>query len=767
MHDDATMTWPGLDEEGRTPTSELDERYVDLGLIAVGGMGEVRRVRDTWLDTTWAMKVLSPTLAGDLGARRRFIEEAQLMARLQHPGIVAVHDRGELAGGRLWYTMTEVQGITFSERIASLERPVPTPLLRQVLHEVEQVARTLHVAHEAGVVHRDIKPSNVMLGRFGEVLVMDWGIARTPETGRRGVAVGTPQYMAPEQVLGEEGTPCDVYALGGVLHEVLTGARPMPLVGAAAVARLRRGPPPVHLAGSVPRDLRLLVQDMLRADPDARPPAQVVADRIRAWRDGSAKAEEARRVTREAASLRSRIAKRLEQAAALRLEARVGLLAVPMSAPSEARHAAWALEDEADDLERTARVEEAVWLQRLGSALHLDPECGPALATLADHYAQQLEHAARSGRDRDAAALEVHLRRYDVEGRHARLLRGLTRLSLTTVPEGATVRAFRVVSRSRTLVEELHGDLGRTPLQGVELPHGSWVLVVAHPGREPVRVPVLLERGADRGQAEAVVLPPAGSIPEGFSYVPAGRFRCGGDPEAMEAFPGQDVWLDGYLIQDRHVTVAEYMVFLADLARRGEDWQDVAPRTRDGGILAERRGASIVPLPFPGQPMRAVDVPITGVSAGDAMAYAAWRSERDGVVYALPTELQWEKAARGVDGRIHPWGNTFDPTRANLPSGGPDALAPSVAGQFPLDVGPWGTRDVAGNVMDWCGNAWAETVADVVPVTGPLGEDTLIVGRGGSYVSGSSYDGRCASRRASPSGMTWSFAGFRLVRSLR
>src|SRR5262249_47603013 len=129
-----------------------------------------------------AMKVLQDEAAGDEGAKARFLREARLTARLQHPGIVPVHDCGILTDGRPWFTMKEVRGTTLSDLIATLHKDTgagPAPeALRRLLDVFVRVCEAVAYAHLSGVLHCDLKPANVMVGEFGEVLVLDWGIAR-------------------------------------------------------------------------------------------------------------------------------------------------------------------------------------------------------------------------------------------------------------------------------------------------------------------------------------------------------------------------------------------------------------------------------------------------------------------------------------------------------------------------------------------------------------------------------------------------------------
>src|SRR5262249_20851756 len=163
------------------PPGQTGDRYQLFGEIARGGMGCVLRGRDAELGRELAVKVLLEKHAGRPEVVRRFVEEAQLGAQLQHPGVVPVYDAGRF-GGRPFFTMKLVKGQTLQALLAG--RAGPAADLPRLLNVALQVAQAVAYAHAHGVIHRDLKPANVMLGTFGEVQVMDWGLAKVlPEGG--------------------------------------------------------------------------------------------------------------------------------------------------------------------------------------------------------------------------------------------------------------------------------------------------------------------------------------------------------------------------------------------------------------------------------------------------------------------------------------------------------------------------------------------------------------------------------------------------------
>jgi serine/threonine protein kinase len=246
-------------------------RYNLLRYVACGGMGSVWLAEDTVLKRRVALKVLDLAApADDLDVR--LLREARILAVLEHPGMVPVHDAGTLADGRAFCCMKYVEGQTLAQHIATLNLPHRLRLL-------ERIAEPLDFAHARGFIHRDLKPDNVMIGAFGEVLVMDWGLAKggvtSLEAGEteiatavqptqnslrvtgQGSVLGTRGYMSPEQARGEIEVDhrTDIFSLGAILTFMLTGSAPGELPAASL---------------SVPRPLRAICEKAMAADPDAR-----------------------------------------------------------------------------------------------------------------------------------------------------------------------------------------------------------------------------------------------------------------------------------------------------------------------------------------------------------------------------------------------------------------------------------------------------------------------------------------------------------------
>jgi hypothetical protein len=229
--------------------SAVEEKYEDRGEVGHGGMGTVHRVFDLHLRRESALKLLKPEVGFKHREIQRFVDEAQITGQLDHPNIVPIHELGQDVSGAHYFTMKLVQGENLERAIAIAgEERLEPETLAELLKIFVKVCEAVAFAHSRGVIHRDLKPANIMVGEFGQVYVMDWGIARIlaksleqpkrVQLGRTegagdldtpGTIVGTPRYMAPEQVQGLHDVTderADIFALGGTLYHILTGHAP-------------------------------------------------------------------------------------------------------------------------------------------------------------------------------------------------------------------------------------------------------------------------------------------------------------------------------------------------------------------------------------------------------------------------------------------------------------------------------------------------------------------------------------------------------------
>jgi len=275
------------------------ERYEQLGEHARGGIGRVTRARDRRLGRLVAVKEL---IRRDAGHEARFVREALITARLDHPGIVPVHEAGRWPSGEPYYVMKLVAGRTLHERFAA------ATTLRDrlaLLPYVVAVADAVGYAHHEGVVHRDLKPANIVIGEFGETVVVDWGLAHDvklalPALVEDDGVLGTPAYMAPELATGsvvDPGDPRgDVYAIGAIVYELLAGRPPYyndpddtaatRATPRAILARAIAGPP-MPVVG--PRALVAIVERAMAREPAGRhADATALAAALRGFLAGTA-----------------------------------------------------------------------------------------------------------------------------------------------------------------------------------------------------------------------------------------------------------------------------------------------------------------------------------------------------------------------------------------------------------------------------------------------------------------------------------------------
>ncbi|MBI4605088.1 MAG: SUMF1/EgtB/PvdO family nonheme iron enzyme, partial [Planctomycetes bacterium] len=730
------------------PTAAPEDRYAIESELGSGGSGRILLAHDQRIGRRVAMKVLREDQRTPR-ALSRLAEEAQATGQLEHPNIPPVYDAGEHPEHGPYFTLRLVRGRTLREilRDISVGRAETARhfTLTRLVQILQQVAMGIHYAHSRGVVHRDLKPENIMVGDFGEVQILDWGVAKV--AGRKsdssfhvaplalklssreetadGTVSGTLSYMAPEQARGwveDIDHRTDIFGLGAVLYEILTfhppyeGRRLQEVLERAGACDVV--PPRVRAPRhEIPPSLELICLKALAASKEDRhQDAMAFHEDLQVFLDGTLEGERRAREAGQHVARGKELAReyrRLAEAeAALRLEGQRKLELFQPHDPVERKAEGWTLFDLAarKEAERIQVFSEATAL--LQTAINIDPASAEAKAALAELYWQRFEEAERAKSRSEMAIYRRLVERHD-QGRLAARLEDKGLLTAVTSPPGALAFLRRVVEREWRLAEEEGACLGTTPLK-LDLPTGDYVLVLRKEGYRDTRFPVHLGRGEK--QLARVNLHREEEIGEGFVLVPQGELVLGGDPAAPGSLPAGRRFVGDFLMAELPVTFGEYSAFLDDLRAQGDpDFARWLPRTEKEGDCV-RLGPDGRHAPAPealdidavtrayhaGRARFEEDLPVVAVSWHAAERYAAWLAARTGRRVRLPRDLEWEKAARGVAGWTYPWGDRFDWSFMKGGLSRPGRAQPEPVGAFPTDRSIYGVRDLAGTIREWC-----------------------------------------------------------------
>lgn len=687
---------------------ERIDQYEILQHIARGGMADVYLAQDVDLQRRVALKVLIGALAADDDFAKRFRREAQTVANLDHPHIVHIYSTGFTPDGRPYIAMQYIDGGSLRERLERLakrEKLVPT---EQALDIVRQMAMALDVAHRAKIVHRDLKPANILLKRDGAPVLVDLGIAAVQDGARltqTGSLLGTPAYMSPEQA---RGIPLDgrsdLYSLGVILYELLSGKRPFESKESIAILHKHVYEPPPPL-------------EQIRPDL-AYPVLQVVETALQ--KDAGDRFADAQQMVRA-----------LDQA----IVAEVGRRSVPKST-------VWLPDPNDSDLisRRTVVQDTPPPSPRPGAK-----PTPPPPATEERGFNPWW---AAAGVAVLAAIFGLFfLLRGDGAGGAVAGGELPTRVNITVTSspaeEGAAIPTATTLPTLTPLPTATPAPAAPTgaPVSPTEVPPS--------PSAAPIQSELPQTMLGDDGRR--VLLVPAGEFLMGSTEadveaaVASCRGNADGDPcnvgEFSSEMPQRAVYLDAFYVDETEVSNDAYRACVND---GGCDPPDAGRGTYSRDSYYNNRSYG--------------NYPVVYVSWYDARAYCAWAGKR------LPTEAEWEKAARGENGRIFPWGNTFQSERANTQDRGREAITP--VGQYSNGASPYGALNMAGNVWEYVDDWFDPDYYQVAPDANPPGPDNSPGGdkvlRSGSYAN-FRYYARVANRGAVPPNSSTAFRGIRCV----
>ena len=637
----------------------INNRYRIIRKLGEGGMGMVYLATDERLSRVVAVKrldILDNSSEQVDQFVQRFQREAKTMAQFDHRNIVSVFDYGRDEEG-LYLVIEYMSGGTLEERMS-----VPVSA-REAAALLLPIANALNYVHERGVVHRDIKPANILFDVHNNPMLTDFGIVKLMDNSAAvltvaGSGVGTPTYMAPEQMTKDFDHRVDQYSLGIIFYELVTGKKPYQGDTPLKTLYMHANqvlPDPRLYAPDLPQEACDLIQTSLAKKREDRYPSMAFFGHALQ-----------RVITKEGLDNRQWPTETSESETMIANAAPLSPETIPFPVAAESE-------------------------KPTPSFLSSDTDSAPP----------------RRGKTKKVSPLIFVL------GCGGLLLFGLMIAAILIVPRLIKNNSLKTETPSEIIVQLT--EMAMLPTETEVLPTNTSVST-----NTPQSAPEEKETDTPMPQEIATIQPTepsAGAIWQRsldnmpMVYVPAGTFTMGTNDSRVDQRPAHEVWLDAYWIDQYEISNQQYAVCVS-------------------------AGACIEPVSYESETREEYyndatysNYPVIHVSWNQANTYCTWTGGR------LPTEAEWEKAARGTDGRIYPWGNEFpDKTRLNYNNLNGDTTA---VGSYSTGASPYGVMDMAGNVrewiLDWYGNDYYLSSQENNPMGPEEGEVRGL--RGGAWQS--------------------------------
>ncbi|HLR05673.1 MAG TPA: SUMF1/EgtB/PvdO family nonheme iron enzyme [Pyrinomonadaceae bacterium] len=706
--DDGVETQPSIMGE-----PILDGRFQLEKRLGQGGMGVVFKARHIFLKTQHAIKIILPDLVGnDPNLVTRFRQEAMAAAAIRHQNIISVSDFGVVRGTMPFLVMEFVHGRSLQDIMSEEGAMSPT----RAFELMQPICAGIAAAHRQKIVHRDLKPLNVMIQEGVPISegskILDFGLAKIKSGELLGSFIaaqttglmGSPFYMAPEQ-WGDDppDARADVYSLGVMFYQMLAGE--VPFKGSSIPSIMKKHitadvPTFASKGVEVPPQIEAVVRHALEKDPKYRTPS----------------ADEFARELTEAMQSASAALKRTGDSAEEDPSKTIVSPASPGQSTFGVKGSQTAFDPLAGTISSQSLLEDDAKIRAAQEELAREAE---ARRRLVDDE-EQKRKSEEGGRDEERRHLE------ELVAKQTKVLEDkLTQLASTMSP-----KATGVIDPDATHVQAGGGaTVGNSSFPGTSgqaFPHMDVSLT---PAKKKSLLPLILVVLAvlvigggvggyllirSRTSTAGPVKPkdpngPDAPVKPDLIEISGGTFQMGRNDGPPTEGPAHAVTIDNFSMDKTEVTNKEYGQFVRE--------SNHAPPEPWGGIK-----------PPVGQEL----LPVANVSYDDAVAFAEWRSKRDGVTYRLPTEEEWEYAARNGDkDNLYPWGNTWQAGRAATQESGVGASQP--VGTYAQGIDRWGVGDLVGNVWEWTSSKASLYKGNAAQLP-PQHKDWIVI-RGGCYAS--------------------------------